>query len=296
MRSCRSVRSILHRASADLDDGDRLLLEQHLQGCERCAHDRANLLRLRGAVHELPAAPAAERDHARLVAQVLLAGPAGHEGPERRRVRWGLVAVASAALVATAAAATAIGVAIVAGRSDAPPTPATSEPAPVRAPQAPPRTTVAVPEDVMAPEVVPPSPERAPGVDRAPVRPDAASLLGNARAAVAAGRFAHAERFAARALDAKPSRAQAAQAHAIEAECAQGLGRIDDAVARYRAVADRYSDLAVGETSLFSAARLEAKRARTSAARELLERYLDRYSSGRYANDARRLLADLGDL
>lgn len=303
MGSCQSVRTFLHRESSALDDADRLLLERHLSACERCAFDRANVLRLREAARDLPSAPSTERDLARLVASALLAGPTPDVMREPRRVRWPLVAVAVAAFVATAAAATAIGVAVIAPSEDATPADTTppDEPA-VREPESRREAGPAAPMPAAPPvheldevslDLEPPA-GRAPRTNRVPSRPTAASLLESARADVAAGRFGDGERHAGEALDARPSRAQAAEARAIQAECAQGLGRIDDAIARYRGVADRYDDLAVGETALFTAARLEARRDHAAAARALLVQYLDRYAAGRYASDARRLLAELG--
>lgn len=43
-----------------------------------------------------------------------------------------------------------------------------------------------------------------------------------------------------------------------------------------------------GETALFAAARLELSRGRAEAARARFDRYLERYPSGRFADDARR--------
>ena len=123
--------------------------------------------------------------------------------------------------------------------------------------------------------------------------PAAAGWLARARAAFGAGRFAEAERHADAALDASPSRLQAAEARAVLAECAQALGRLDDAVARYRAIAARFADLPDAEHALFAAARLEASRGRAGSARGLLRHYLDRYPTGRYVDDARRRLGDL---
>ncbi len=119
-------------------------------------------------------------------------------------------------------------------------------------------------------------------------RPSAGRLLAHARAAFARGDHAGAERAADAALDAGPSRAQAAEARTLLAECAHATGRLDDALRRYEAIADRFGDLPAGETALFAAARLEARRGRAAAARALFERYLDRYPSGRFAGDARR--------
>jgi hypothetical protein len=126
-----------------------------------------------------------------------------------------------------------------------------------------------------------------------PSAPAASALLATAHATFASGRFADAEQLAARALAADPRRADAAEARALLAECAQAGGRIDDAIDQYRTLAERYADLPPGESALFTAARLAAKGGRAAEARALLERYLERFPGGRYADDARRRLADL---
>jgi TolA-binding protein len=121
-----------------------------------------------------------------------------------------------------------------------------------------------------------------------PMKPSAGRLLAQARAAFAARDHAAAERHADAALDAGPSRAQAAEARTILAESAHAAGRLDEALRRYEAIASRFGDLPAGETALFAAARLEGSRDRTDAARALFERYLERYPSGRFAGEARR--------
>lgn len=118
---------------------------------------------------------------------------------------------------------------------------------------------------------------------------NAAALLEQARIAFNARDFATAERRADAALDASPTRTQAAEARMLLAECAQATGRLADALARYEAIASRFGDLPAAETALFAAARLESTRDRRSA-RALFERYLERYPSGRFADDARREL------
>jgi TolA-binding protein len=119
-------------------------------------------------------------------------------------------------------------------------------------------------------------------------RPSAARLLAQAREAFARLDHAGAERHADAALDAGPTRAQAAEARTLLAECAHATGRLDDALSRYEAIAARFGDLPAGETALFAAARLEASRGHAAAARALFARYLDRYPAGRFADDARR--------
>ena len=41
--SCRTVRPWLHVAAEQLSEPDRLVLEEHLQVCERCREERAQL-------------------------------------------------------------------------------------------------------------------------------------------------------------------------------------------------------------------------------------------------------------
>ncbi len=76
------------------------------------------------------------------------------------------------------------------------------------------------------------------------------------------------------------------------AECAQAQGRIDQAVAAYAAVAERFGDLPAGETALFTAARTLADAARPAAA-SWLHRYLDRYPNGRFTVEAKERVAEL---
>jgi outer membrane protein assembly factor BamD (BamD/ComL family) len=77
------------------------------------------------------------------------------------------------------------------------------------------------------------------------------------------------------------------------AEIAQGAGKPELAVERYIAVADTFRGTAAAESALYAAARVELKRRDTAAARTLLDRYLARHPTGRYAEDARRELAGL---
>ena len=119
----------------------------------------------------------------------------------------------------------------------------------------------------------------------------ASKLIERARTAFTAGQYASAKRDAEAALNASPSRTQTAEARTILAECAQATGALDDALNRYQDIATRFADLPAGETALFAAARLEAGRGHAAAARTLSEQYLARYSSGRFADDARRLRA-----
>jgi TolA-binding protein len=127
-----------------------------------------------------------------------------------------------------------------------------------------------------------------PASDRPEPRPTAAVWLARARAAFGERDLAEAERHADAALDASPTRVQAAEARTLLAEVAHADGRLDVAAERYLAIAGRFADLPAGETALIAVARLEHSRGRTDAARALFERYLERYPTGRFADDARR--------
>jgi TolA-binding protein len=117
-----------------------------------------------------------------------------------------------------------------------------------------------------------------------------ATLLEQAREAFTARDHERAERLAGAALDADPTRPQGAEARMIAAECAHARGALDEALRRYQEVAAQFADLAAGETALFSAARLEISRGHVDAAQKLFERYLQRFPSGRFVDDAKREL------
>jgi len=145
--------------------------------------------------------------------------------------------------------------------------------------------------DSRAPWTVPDAPVT-PAPAPAHPAPTAGDALALARRAYAAGKFADAKRSATAALAASASRAQSAEAHTIVAECAQATGDLDAAAARYALIAARYADLSAGETALFAAAHLAAARHAGDAA-QLYDRYLTRYPTGRFADDARRERAHL---
>lgn len=392
MIACRRLRASLHRDAAALSDAERLVLEEHLQGCADCRRDRAQLLRLRELGGALPIRSIGSRGHQRAISRALLEGPPVPAAPARPS---GWYALAGCAAIATAAVAIAVHFAGDTGYIPPAPPIAIERPSEPR-PAPPPAASIeagavsrdgavlaigaAVPADaslhaakdarILLPaasltavadselrwsapdhtvyldsgtldvEVDPKQRARARvvtarfvievtgtifrastrgvAVARGSVRvtsrdgavlaarvaageswevaelrvgappPSAASWLARARTAFAARSFADAERHADAALDASPSRAQAAEARVVLAECAQASGRLDDAVARYRAIAARFADLPAAESALFAAARIEASRGRTA----LLRQYLDRYPAGRFVVDARRQLGD----
>jgi TolA-binding protein len=113
-------------------------------------------------------------------------------------------------------------------------------------------------------------------------------LLKQARAQLAAGKHADAERSAEAFLARSPSRAEEAEARMFLADLAQAAGELEVAVARYEAVATKFADLPAAESALYAAARIEVRRGRAEAARVLFDRYLARYPNGRYADDVRR--------
>lgn len=121
-----------------------------------------------------------------------------------------------------------------------------------------------------------------------PIR--AETWLARARKAFTAGDCTSAEHHADAALDAGPTRGQAAEARTTLAECAQASGRVDEAVRRYEAIASRFADLPAGATALIASARLEDARGNARAARAMFRRYLTQYPDGPFADDARRYL------
>ena len=118
-------------------------------------------------------------------------------------------------------------------------------------------------------------------------------LLDRAVRAFAARNCTAAEQHADAALDAAPTRREAAEARTLLAECAQVGGRLDEAVRRYDAIATRFADLPAGQTAAIAAARIELARGKRDDARERYQRYLDRFPTGRFVDDARRQLQAL---
>jgi hypothetical protein len=125
-----------------------------------------------------------------------------------------------------------------------------------------------------------------------PLPVDVAERLAHARRDLANGQVASAQEQATSILAGALNRRQEAEARTLLAECAQAQGRIDQAVAAYAAVAERFGDLPAGETALFTAARTLADAARPAAV-SWLHRYLDRYPNGRFTVEAKERLAEL---
>jgi ferric-dicitrate binding protein FerR (iron transport regulator) len=117
-------------------------------------------------------------------------------------------------------------------------------------------------------------------------RRSAAAWLARARAHVASGAVADAQRDISAALGAQPTPAQAAEASTLRAECAMVSGDPGRAADLYADVSRRYGDLPAGETALFAAARVQVNAGNRRAAAELLRSYLARYPQGRFRAEA----------
>lgn len=295
--SCKDVADWLHRDVESLDEAQRLVLDDHLATCAQCSGDRVRMQVVRGLGQSLDVPPAGAREYNRAIARALLEGKRAEVREERakpRRMKWIVPVIAFAGV---AAAATVAGV--VAKESD--PAPALAPALPADRKEAPTPEPTPSSEPTHEPEQAPepaPAPER-PTEPAAPPREhhapahhlSAAELLERARTEFAAKQFDDAETTANLALAAKPTHALKAEIHMLLAEIAQGAGKADLAIERYTAVADAFRGTAAAESALYAAARVELKRRDTAAARALLGRYLDRYPTGRYADDARRELA-----
>ncbi len=100
--SCRHVRDWLHRDVEELDETQRLVLDDHLAACDPCRADRARLRQVRQIGGALPVPPTGAREHQRAIARALLEGSRPAAKPERRRI-WIPAAAGVGALVAIAA-------------------------------------------------------------------------------------------------------------------------------------------------------------------------------------------------
>ena len=114
----------------------------------------------------------------------------------------------------------------------------------------------------------------------------ASELLARARRQLSGGQPKQARADIAAALLVTSNRGEQAVAHMLIGDCALVEGNAREAVKKYLEVSRRFSDLAVAETALFSAARIESNSGRKPAARELLQSYLLRYPAGQFRKDA----------
>jgi TolA-binding protein len=122
---------------------------------------------------------------------------------------------------------------------------------------------------------------------------DAAALLVDARAQLAAREVTRAQQQIDAALALSPKRSLRAEAMSLRAECALVEGDLGGALEAYLRVAQEFGELPAGENALFAAARLELERGHGTAAAHVLERYLARYPHGRFVKEAGARLHDL---
>jgi FecR protein len=114
--------------------------------------------------------------------------------------------------------------------------------------------------------------------------------LARARSALAQGRVAEARSAVSGVLhlDVRPE--EKAEARSLLAECEVFSGNIEEGIRLYLAVAEDFAARPAGENALFAAARLSLNQGTRERARQLLERYLDRYPKGHFCDEARRHL------
>src|SRR5688572_5455500 len=72
--SCRSVRGFLHLDASALDAADRILLEEHLGGCDACQRARDQLFRAKQLAHAMPLDPLGSAGQQRAIAKAMLRG------------------------------------------------------------------------------------------------------------------------------------------------------------------------------------------------------------------------------
>jgi len=122
---------------------------------------------------------------------------------------------------------------------------------------------------------------------------DVSELLADARSHLASKSVEGAKGAIQSALDAEPNRRQQAEAYSLIAECALVSGERAKAARLYLQVATKYRGLRAAENALFAAARIEANDGNHAAAKQHLERYLERYPDGRFRDEAERRLSDI---
>jgi hypothetical protein len=268
--SCRAIREWLHVDAAALDEAQRLRFDDHLASCAECRGDRERMRVVRDVGRSLPVPAAGSRDYSRAIARALLEG-ASAPAPRRRPV-W-LVPLAIGALVATAAAA----VVIARRDEESPRPPQVVIPAPAPA---------QVQQEAAVVQEQPPAPKKQ-VVKKQVARKPRVDVIAEARVQLAAGHYEEAEKSVLVLLEKSQSRAEQAEAWMFLADLAQASGNLGTAVTRYQTVATKFVDLPAAESALYAAARIEARRGRSDAARALYDQYLERYANGRYAEDVR---------
>jgi ferric-dicitrate binding protein FerR (iron transport regulator) len=120
---------------------------------------------------------------------------------------------------------------------------------------------------------------------------DAGELIRKTRAALAAGDVTTARKLVERAGRAAQRVTEQAEVATLLAECELLARRPEAAIRAYLGVAERFSGLHAGENALFAAAQLSLRQRDESAARALFERYLTRYPTGRFSDEARAHLS-----
>ena len=98
--SCLMVSSLLDRRTADLDEASRLIVEEHLAGCDQCAADTALVASLRHVLSERSGELTARRRQ-RIVKRALRAAPRSTTPNEPLRWRLPLGAIAAAVVLAS---------------------------------------------------------------------------------------------------------------------------------------------------------------------------------------------------
>lgn len=264
--SCRHVRDWLHRDAAELDEAQRLILDDHLAGCERCHADRARLRQVH-AIGTGLSARVEQRDLNRAIARALMEGaPRREPAPARSRRTWAL-AFAGVAIAAAASAAVAVRMRGAGDESSevAPPPPKDPVPAPAK-------------REAPIPAPSPRTPEPDPGA------------LQTGADEIAAGAIAAVVIDKPRATT--PPRSGPTLAELLRlAESAQARGQLELAIERYGEIASRFRTAPEAESALYAAARLELRLGHGARARARLDEYLLSYPRGRYVDDVRRELS-----
>jgi ferric-dicitrate binding protein FerR (iron transport regulator) len=121
------------------------------------------------------------------------------------------------------------------------------------------------------------------------------ALLARARSWLAERRVPEARTAIEGVLRDSASRATRAEALSLAAECSLVERHYEQAVATYLQVAAQHPRLDAGQNALFAAARIRAQQGQAAQARTLLRRYLQRYPTGSFREEAERRLAQLGD-